>query len=179
MNVRNTDTDYGFTARLLHWLIAAVFICQIPVGWYMTGLSDEDVLYWRLLDLHIIFGLSVFALASVRMAWKLIDPDPPLSSGLATWERHAARTVHAILLIAMVVLPITGFLFADSNGEPINLFNWVEIPDLGQFSKATRKGLAGIHYYVAYTCALLIVIHAAAAFKHRFLDANQPASRMP
>ena len=78
----------------------------------------------------------------------------------------------------MVALPATGFLFADSNGEPINLFNWVEIPDLGQFAKPVRRALGGIHYYVAYTSAVLIAIHAAAAFKHRFVDTDGTRRRM-
>jgi len=178
MKVRNSGEDYGLVAKLLHWLIAVVFVCQIPIGWYMTGLSDEQLLYWRLLDLHIVLGLSLFLLVPLRLGWQLVDSNPQLSPALAPWERHAARTVHLLLLIAMVILPLTGFLFADSNGEPINLFNWVEIPDLGQFSKPVRKGLGGIHYYVAYTCALLIVVHVLAVVKHRFLDANQPLNRM-
>lgn len=178
MDLDNSGERYSLVARWLHWLIAAVFIIQIPVGWYMTGLSDEDVWYWRLLDLHIVVGLSLFILVPVKLAWKRIDPSPPLSSALMPWERQVARTVHILLLIAMVILPITGFLFADSNGEPINLFNWVEIPDLGQFSKPVRKALGGIHYYFAYGCAALIALHALAVLKHRILDPARPLNRM-
>ena len=49
MQFRNTPDDYGLISKLLHWLIAAVMIGLIGVGWYMVQLSDEDVLYWRLL----------------------------------------------------------------------------------------------------------------------------------
>ena len=170
MRIRNTESEFGLVTRVIHWLIAAVFISMIPVGWYMTGLSDTDVLYWRLLDLHILLGMSMFMLLPIKWGWQLASSNPPLSSALAPWERNTARIVHSMLLVAMVAIPVTGFLFADSTGDPLEPFNLVEIPDLGQFSKSTRNVLGDAHYYLAYLCAALIVLHAAGAFKHRFID---------
>ena len=50
MHIRNTEQDYGLISKILHWLIALIMISLIAIAWYMVRLSDEDVLYWRLLD---------------------------------------------------------------------------------------------------------------------------------
>lgn len=178
MNIRNTREEYGLISKLLHWLIALLMISLIPIGWYMSGLSDESVLYWRLLELHETFGLGVFLLILVKIAWLMISPNPELPSDLAHWERSAARLVHAFFVIAVVFIPVTGFMYVASDGEPVNLYNIIEIPDIGQFTKGVRDSLFDLHSYMAYTCAALIVVHILAAFKHHFIDLNGELRRI-
>jgi cytochrome b561 len=178
MPLRNTRAEYGLISKLLHWSIALPMIVLIPIGWYMTGLSDEDVWYWRLLELHESLGLIVFALILIKLVWLLRSPNPALMPGLAAWERLAARCVHAFFIAATVFLPVTGFLYVASDGEPVDLYNIVEIPAVGEFSKAVRDRLFDLHEYVAYTCAALILVHILAALKHHFLDSKGSLGRI-
>ena len=178
MNIRNTKQDYGLISRILHWLIAVSIIGLIPMGWYMTRLSDEDVLYWRLLDLHEVVGLALLVLVPLKFMWLFLSPNPPYSSDLAAWERRAARAVHVFFLIAMALIPLSGFLFVASNGEPIELYGVITIPDIAQFSKSVRGTLSDIHYYLSYVCAALIVLHMLAALKHHFMDMNGSLRRI-
>ena len=62
MKYRNTHDEFGLISKALHWLIAVIMITLIVIGWYASGLDDETVLYWRMLDLHITLGLAMLLL---------------------------------------------------------------------------------------------------------------------
>ena len=178
MNILNTRDDFGLISKLLHWLIALTIIALIPIGWYMTGLSDQDILYWRLLDLHEFLGLILFVIVPLKFVWRLFSPNPPYVPELKSWERRTAQTVRVFFLIAMVLIPLSGFLFVASNGEAVELYGLVTIPDLGQLPDANRKLLSNIHYYFSYLCAAFIVLHILAALKHHVIDRNRTLRRM-
>ena len=178
MNIRNTADEYGLIAKLLHWVMAIMVIVQIPIGWYTSGLSDETALYWRMLDLHVALGLCVFMFFLVRAGWMVMSPPPRLDPALAPWERRLARFVHIYFIVALAFLPITGFIYITSNGEPFDLYHVIEFPALASLSKGVRHTLADAHMYVAYGCAVLIVLHVAGALKHHFFDAKSSLRRM-
>lgn len=178
MHIRNTKEDYGLIAKVLHWLIALVMITLIAIGWYMVSLSDEDVLYWRLLDAHEAAGLSLFILLPLKIVWMRISPNPGYESSLAEWERLIATAVRWLFMLAVLVIPLSGFLFVATNGEAVHLYDLITIPDIGTVSKGVRDRLSDIHYYVSYGCAGLIVIHILAALKHQFIDGNRSLRRM-
>lgn len=178
MKIRNTQDEFGLVSKLLHWLIALVMISLIIIGWYTSGLDDETILYWRMLDLHITFGLGILVLFLIKVSWMLISPNPDYVASLASWERVTARIVHKLFLLAIVLIPLAGFMYIASDGEPINIYDMVEIPDIGQFSKGVRSSLYDVHMYAAYTCAVLIVLHIMAALKHHFIDMDDTLRRM-
>lgn len=178
MNLRNTPDEFGLISKILHWLIAVMVICQIPIGWYTSGLDEETVLYWRMLDVHIVSGLTIFTLAVVKWPWMMLSPRPAFLPDMTVRERAAARIVHGFFNIALVIIPVIGFLYVASNGEPINLYDVVEIPDVGKFTKNVRNALYDAHMILAYSCAALIVLHIAAALKHHFIDRNDMLRRM-
>jgi len=178
MNFRNASDEYGLISKLLHWLLAVAMIGLIAIGWYMTRLSDEDILYWRLLDIHETLGLGVLLVVGMKAAWLTISPNPRQLAGLMPWEIRAARAVHASFVIAMAAIPLTGLLFVATNGESINLYDLITIPDMGHLSKGVRTGLINVHYYLSYGCAILIMLHIAAALKHHFFDLNNSLRRI-
>ena len=178
MHFRNSTTDYGLISKSIHWLIAVIMIALIGVGWYMVRLSDEDVLYWRLLDLHEAVGLSLFILFPLKLVWMVVSPNPKFLTTLATWELGAAIVVRWLFIIAILVIPLSGFLFVATNGEAVRLYDLITIPDIGDASKHTRDWLSDIHYYGSYGCAALIAIHILAALKHHVVDGNTTLRRM-
>jgi len=178
VNIRNTPHEYGLVSKLLHWLIAVLVMALIPIGWYMSGLSNESVLYWRMLDLHVMLGLCVLTLFVIKAGWRLVSPNPPLAASLSPWESRIARIVHGFFLIALAVIPVTGFLYLTSNGEPTSLFNIVEIPEIGEWPKAVRRLVFNVHMVFAYTVAALVVLHVGAALKHHFIDLDNTLRRI-
>jgi cytochrome b561 len=71
-----TDS-YTRTAIGLHWIVAALVITALTMGWIMTDLpiSPERV---KVFDWHKWIGITILALFFVRTAWRLGHPAPPL-----------------------------------------------------------------------------------------------------
>jgi len=178
MKFRNTSAEFGVISKVLHWLVALIMISLIAIGWYTSGLDDETVLYWRMLDLHVALGLSIFMLFFIKVTWMILSPGPDFVPGLASWERLVARLVHGFFVIAIALIPVAGFLYIASDGEPVNIYDLVEIPDIGSYSKTVRNTIYDIHMYTAYTVAALIVVHIMAALKHHFIDLDDTLRRI-
>jgi cytochrome b561 len=169
---------YGIVAKLLHWLIAPLLPGMIAVGSYMTTLSDENPLYFRLLDLHQTTGLLIFTLFFIRIAWRVITPYPKLPEQLSEWERMTARIVHAALLLALAIIPVFGYLFATALGDGIPVYGLFEIPGLVELNKAQADRVINVHMILAYAAGALIALHVLAAIKHRLMDRRAVLKRM-
>lgn len=176
--LRNTATRYGLVARGFHWSIAVLFIGLIGLGWYMVGLSYYDPLYHDSLSWHRAIGLIVALLVVGRLAWMLVGPRPDPAATLTRFERIASRATHDLLRLAMVVLPVTGYLVSTSDGDAVSVFGLLEVPALIELSTGATDIAGTIHYYTAYGSAALIVLHVAGALKHRFLDKDDVLGRM-
>ena len=174
----NTPSQYGTVSKLVHWSTAALMLPTIIVGYYMTTLSDEDPLYFRLLDLHQVVGMLIFCLFVFKGVWRLASPGPDLSLVSRGIELRLARIVHAILFLSMAVIPIAGYLFATAQGDGVPVYDLFEIPALLALNKAQADMVIDLHAILAYTIAVLILVHISAAVKHRFVDRSAPAGRM-
>lgn len=76
MKLRNTEDSYGIVAKLLHWIMAALIIGLIWLGWYMMGLTYYDPFYHDSLMWHRSLGIVVLALIAIRLVWMLVDRRP-------------------------------------------------------------------------------------------------------
>jgi len=178
MKFRNTRNEFGLISKLLHWLIAMAMISMIAMGWYMIGLDEESVAYWRFFDLHVAIGTAMIIFFLLKIIWMAVSPSPGYVPGLKAWERFFAGGVHIFFIVAIGLIPVAGFLYVASEGEAINIYDAIEIPDIGTLSKSVRDMLYDVHMYIAYCCAALIVVHIMAALKHHFVDLDDTFRRM-
>lgn len=174
----NSPSQYGVVTKLLHGFVAPLLPAMIIVGYYMTTLSDQNPLYFRLLDLHEAVGLLLFCLFFIKVAWRMISPNPGLATVSSRVERRLAYGVHFLLLAAMAVLPSLGYLFAVSQGDPISVYGLFEIPSLLELGKAEADSVINLHALLAYGVGALIVVHISAALKHHFIDKTDSLSRI-
>jgi cytochrome b561 len=175
---RNTDTRYGLVAKFLHWSIAALILGLIWLGWYMVGLTYFDKWYNESLSLHKACGLLVLGLALLKLGWLAYSPSPAFPPGLARWEQIAARSVHHILILMMVLIPVTGYLISTSAGKPVSFFGLLDVPAVVPVGERLRDLAIDAHFYLAYGTGVLAAGHVLAACKHQFLDRNGTLARM-
>jgi len=183
MPIRNTETLWGWPARALHWAMALVMLFLLGVGTYMTGLDDLAARF-ALTQVHKSWGFVVFALALVRIAWRLANPAPREPEGRA-WEQLAARLSHRAFYALMILMPVSGWLMAsasdlqDMYGVRNMVFGLFELPDpFVPGDRGLEAAFKLVHNAGALALAGLLVVHVGAALKHHVVNRDDVLTRM-
>jgi cytochrome b561 len=169
---------YNGTAIALHWLIAALVLTQIALGWWMIDIPKSPPgvrASW--FNVHKSIGLTIGLLVLFRVYWRLTRGAPPLPPHLPRWQRIAARTSHALLYASMLVMPISGYLGSSFTKYPI-VFYGMRLPHWGWDSPAAKELMSQIHYAAVIVFMMLIALHAAAALKHLLVARDGVFQRM-
>ena len=62
----NHPEKYSLSMRIMHWLMGAMILMAIGVGWFMTGLDPEISTYkYDLYGAHKAFGTLLLLMASL------------------------------------------------------------------------------------------------------------------
>lgn len=167
---------YSLPAIALHWLMAAGLIGAIGFGWYISelpmGLQKLKMINW-----HKWVGITLLMLFVLRLVWRLVKRPPP-SAPQPLWQARTASVVHGLLYLLMAVVPLLGWTYSSAAGFPVVWLGWLPLPDLVAADRELAATLKGLHKIAAWTLALLIVGHVAAALKHQFLDRDRLLARM-
>jgi cytochrome b561 len=169
---------YTRTAIALHWAIALIMVCAFGLGWVMTDIPGLTPAKLRYYSWHKWLGVTVFALAMLRVAWRATHRVPALPPGMPRWQRAAAHVTHTLLYLLMFAVPITGYLFSSAANVPVVYLGLVRLPMLIGPDPVLKPVLRGMHVALNYTLAALVIVHVAAAFKHQWLDRDGLLSRM-
>lgn len=168
---------YVLAARTLHWLIAALIVTQLCLGWYMNEvMPDHTPAQSQAEGIHISLGLTILLLVLVRIVVRLINPPPPLPPGLAPWERFLSGAVHLLFYVLLLVLPLSGWALVSMGNEPISFWGlpWPHLPGTAEvFGSPTprpiRHETKHIHVYILIWIVLInLALHVAGALKHQF-----------
>lgn len=178
MLIKNTPRRFGLLTRLLHWVIAALILFLVWLGWYMVGLDYYDRWYYGARSWHESLGMCVLLLALAKVAWQWYSPLPDAQAGLRPRERAAAAAMHYLLLLLMLLIPLTGYLTSTSDGKAVPVFDWFQVPALVAHHTALRDWAIRLHYLMAYGIIVLVLGHAGAALKHQFIDRDGTLARM-
>jgi cytochrome b561 len=168
---------YTRSAIGLHWIAAILIIGNLCFGLWMVGLplSPQKLKY---LSWHKWVGITVLILSAARILWRVTHPAPALPGTMKPWERRLANASHALLYVLFFAAPITGWLFSSAAGIQTVYLGFLPIPDLLSKNKELADILKVIHRWINYTMAAVIVLHAAAALKHHFVDRDEVLVRM-
>ncbi len=187
MAMNNSSERYGTVARALHWIIAALIVTQYVLGELAEGAADSDRLVAQigLLANHKSIGMTILALAVLRLVWRFVSPPPALPSSMPAWQHRASQASHWLLYLLLFALPVTGWLMSsasplqDDYGIQNMVFGWFAMPD--PFIPGDRDVAAffsSMHEICAKLLFVLILIHAGAALKHHFILKNNVLKRM-
>lgn len=171
------NASYTRTAIGLHWLVALGIIGTFGLGFYMADLPlSPDKL--KLYSWHKWAGVTLFLLAVLRLGWRISHPAPALPAGTPAWQVLVAHVTHWALYFLMLAIPVSGWLMSSAQGFPVVWFGIVPLPDLVGRDKALGELFLQMHVIMNYTLLALVVLHAAAALKHHFIDRDDILRRM-
>lgn len=181
----SSRSRYSLVAIAMHWLIAALILINLFLGWRMGQL--DGLAKFETFQLHKSLGISVLVLSVFRLGWRLLNPPLPLPPGMAPRERVLASATHWAFYALMIVLPLTGWVIVSASpfNIPTMVFQTLPWPHLGfihdlplEIRKAIEGAVGGVHEVLAYGWAALIVLHVTAALKHQFVDRDNLFGRM-
>ncbi|PTA50893.1 cytochrome b [Shewanella morhuae] len=175
---RNNQFAYGVTAIVTHWLSAIVVIGLFALGVWMVELTYYSTWYKTAPHLHKSIGILLLAVTLFRLLWRLVNPKPVSEANHQLWEKKAAHIAHLAIYVLLLVIMFAGILISTAEGRGIMLFDWFELPGFGPFFENQADIAGDIHQYAAYSLIALIVIHAAGALKHHFIDKDATLLKM-
>jgi cytochrome b561 len=167
---------YGTTAKVFHWLIAALLAIQLPLGWLMPGIH-RGMTPGSAMTLHISIGMTVLVLIALRLAWRLRHPVAS-ASYLPAWQRVSTEALHWLLYAAMLLTTITGWCYASARGWTIYLFGLVPLPRLVAEGSALGRNLGELHGTLTWVLLVLVGLHVLAAFVHLLVYRDRVMYRM-
>jgi len=176
MPARNTAVRYGFVAQGLHWVIAGLLIIQVTLG----KIADELPLGLDKLALmarHKSVGITILALAVIRLTWRLFDRPPP-PPPMPRWQHIASRLTHGAFYVLLFALPISGWLMSSASNYPVSWFGLAQLPDFVAPDEGLEHLLEEIHETLVKVLVVLAILHVVAALKHQFIDRDGLLIRM-
>lgn len=176
MSLKNSELNYGLVSRANHWLSAFIFIGLLAIGLYMTGLEkgdDRQALY----ALHKSMGIALFGLMLLRIVWLKLSANPgQLSKN--KFEHILGHAVKGILYLAMLGMPISGWIMSNSGGHEVAFFNMFVLPNIIGEHELIHEISEFIHSAFGYLLIVIVILHIAGALKHHFVYKDATLLRM-
>ena len=178
---------YNGVAMALHWVIAILLISMVFWGWWMEDLREGaltgEVAFEKVefaYNWHKTAGILILLLSLARLAWRFINPPPPLSPNLKPYEKFGAHGVHIAFYGVMIGAPIMGWVTASAGQFPSKLFNSdLLLPRLPVPQNEDLEALAGsLHGMSGWIIFALLALHVGAALKHQIIDKDGNLARM-
>ena len=152
--------------KAIHWLMVVLFLLNVGLGYYASTLAPGAGSRPALLEIHKSIGVTLFALVLIRLLWRMTHRHAPLPDRLGRPTRLAANTVHALLYVLMLGMPLSGYVDSIAGGHPFRWFGLFPFPDLLPRDKALSSAGDTVHWIGAYAVYALVSLHIAAALWH-------------
>lgn len=177
MPFNNTKHRYGAVSGFFHWSMALIVMGLLCLGLYMVGM-DYSPLKLDLYMLHKSFGMVILAMVVLRLAWRFYQPQPEPLPTHRPWEKTLSKTIHAMLYIGLIGMPLSGWIMSSSGEFPNSFFDLFPVPDLVGKNDALFQITRRIHEVAGLCLVAAIGLHFAGAMKHSFIDRDRTLRRM-
>lgn len=177
MHLQNTAERFGSLTKFLHWSITGLFCIQFFLVYrreYFPKDAPEKLQY---ILLHKSFGVCVFILAVLMILARQMGTRPIMPLSMSRLEIFAARSVHFLLYLSMLGMPITGFLMSSYAGYGVSLFGY-PLPNPVEKNPILSDVFSKIHQIASFVIIGLVFAHTIAALFHHFVRKDNILKRM-
>lgn len=161
---------------MLHWVIAFAMIAMLAFGLYLEDLprSPEK---GELMGIHKSVGVLILVVAAYRLFHRFVNKMPAPLSPAPQWQLKAAHITHGLLLLGTVLMPISGIMMTIGGGRALEVFG-IELLAAGDKVEWLGDLANVMHGFGGSVLIGIIVLHVAAAIKHRVIDKDKTMERM-
>lgn len=166
----------------LHWTIAIGMIALLAIGIYM-----HETKSFFLYDWHKSFGVLILFFVVWRIVWRMKNGWLEPVRQYTPAEITLSKTVHWLLIIGTLLMPISGMMMSGLGGYGIPFFGLELVasnPNPEDPSKMIPLNAplaqAGkvIHSWAGDILIGAIALHIAGALKHHMIDKDNTLNRM-
>lgn len=178
----NSDTkpeSYSLSRIFLHWAIAFAVIALFISGIWMVELDYYNQWYSLAPYWHKSIGLLLLPLLIFSAVWRIVTTKPAYENSVSRKEQLAARFVHLLMSMLILIIIISGYLITTATGESVSVFNWFEVPAV--FNKISGRFVdfpGDAHRILAYILIGLALLHAWAAIYHHVIKNDRTLLKM-
>ena len=160
------EQSYTPIAKLLHWLIAIMWIAV-----WIIGVICVYGNYWGIFPWHKGIATAMLGLVIIRILWRLTHKPPALPDTMSNHAKQMAKLGHIVLyFFALLAMPISGWFLSSFAGRPVFFAGIYELPPLALPNEQYAQIVSDIHVYLAWFCGILVLGHLLIALKHHFID---------
>ena len=167
-STQNAPDRYNHIARILHWLVAGGIVLQYVLA-NLAENAESRFQQFVLLANHKSVGMTILAIALVRLVWRFASPRPA-ALVMPTWQRIAANVSHGALYALLFLMPLSGWLMSSASNIPVSWFNLFAFPDLVGANEMLADRFELGHETMAKVLFAFAALHVAGALKHLFID---------
>lgn len=180
MATGESRTGYSALSIALHWIAAISVFLMFAIGLRADSLGEAGDRAGRAAAMGWHVGLgSVLALILI---WRIVahytqpQPAPPEQPRVLN---IIASATHHLLLLAILVLVISGPLAVWSGGNPIRFAGALPIPSpFAERNEGVHELAEQLHGVGRYMLYVLIPLHVLGVAKHVFIDKDGVLRRM-
>ncbi|WP_341367949.1 cytochrome b [Yoonia sp. BS5-3] len=169
---------YRVPARVIHWIMAILILCIIPIGFLMVRAELERSTQNFLFITHKNVGTLLLVLFFVRAIYRWRRPPQLKPVELPKIQEFAAHATHIGLYALLLIMPLAGYVRVRAGGFPIEALDAMGIPSFVPRSEALAEFAKAVHYYGAYAFTALILMHIGAAAFHGLIRRDGIFTRM-
>ncbi|WP_052029628.1 cytochrome b [Vibrio halioticoli] len=172
----STSEKLSFMTIVMHWLTGLSFVGVFIVGMILAEMErgpDKSFL----MGYHKSIGALILIVAVLRVAWRLKEGKLPSLGTSPEWQEKIAHAVHGILMLATLIMPISGVVMSAAGGRAVDIFGW-EIISKGDKIEWLQEIASTMHHSAVNIIIAVFVLHVVGAIKHHVIDKDKTITRM-
>jgi len=165
----HTSNGYSTLSIVLHWLAGIAIVAL-----FFTHEGDQGLA-------SMTFHVSGGAILGILLVWRVVrrinrgfakKPTQPeilnLASSLVMWG----------LMIATLVVVITGYLLPSTLGNPLDIYGLITIPSFTGRMADLHVSLEAAHNFAGHAIMPLFLLHLLGSLKHLIFDRDNVVQRI-
>ena len=177
MTWKNPVDRWGAVSQAFHWVIVVLIVVMAYLGLTMTDLPNSPHKI-SLYSLHKSIGLTILALVTLRLLWRLYAGKPRELVSIPRWQARVAAWTHWALYALLFAMPISGWVVNSAAGFPLQWFHLFNLPAIARKDEALHALARSTHETLFWTLIAIVAVHAGAALMHHLVWHDATLARM-
>jgi cytochrome b561 len=170
-----TVDRFPVRSRILHWLTAILVFAALLIGFAMVNSLGS---YGALVAVHMTLGVTILAVAIVRLVNRFISKPPNWPATVGKLEGTIVSWSERLMYALLLAQPLVGWAMVSAAGRSPVVFGSIPLPRIAPFNDAVFFALRQTHSVLAYLLVAVIAAHVSAILLHTLTLRDGMLSRM-